>query len=428
MIDATLTMIDSGLFTELAIRLAREFELVRSHVPWAAEFPTLNDRWVGRGLPHVEWVEDPYRRDIRDSTDLFCFPDILRAGEQEMLEDLGFPVWGSRNGDELETNRLWFRELQEELGMPVPDYEVLKGYDALVDFLKDHGHCFVKATSKIRGSMETHEFWDFEQDAYWLDALKVKLGCAAEYVVFLVEEPVESPYETGIDTYCVNGQFPKTPMQGIEVKGKLILSSAQLKSRTPKPFDDALTNLAPILRERGYCNFLSAEFRQDILIDFCARAPNPGIGVEMEMISNLGEIIYQGAQGNLIEPDFEFEYGIQAAIFHEHDKELAKQFRIPDDLRRWVKLMEFAKVGELYQIIPRPPHGEKIGWLLGVGHSIEEATEHLQSNAEELSQYPFDIKLDALPEAVAQAQAMEAEGLDFADQPIPEPEEVNAEL
>jgi hypothetical protein len=273
--------------------------------------------------------------------------------------------------------------------------------------------------------METHEFFSIEQDAYWLDDLKVNLGCAREHVRFLVEQPVESKWESGIDTYCVRGQVPKTPMQGIEVKGKLILSSAQIRSSTPPRMDEDLSLLRPVLERRGYCNFLSAEYRGDILTDFCARAPNPGIGVEMEMTRNLGQIIVEGAHGELVEPDFEFQYGIQAAIFHDHDEALSKQFPLSDKVRRWVKLMEFAYVDGLYQIIPRPPHGKKIGWLLGVGDSIEAATKHLYENAEQLKDYPFDIKLDALPEAIAQAQEMEKEGLEFADQPIPEPETVS---
>jgi hypothetical protein len=424
MIDATLTLVDSGLFTELAIRFAREINHVRSHVPWAEEFPTVTDRWVGRGLPDVEWIEDPYINEVFDTTDLYVYPDIFYAGESQLVGRLGKPVWGSGVGDELETERLWFRQIQEELGMPVPEYDVFKGYSALYDYLKTAGHCFIKTTSKIRGSMETHEFFSIEIDYFWLEKLKADLGAPREHITFIVEQPIESKWESGIDTYSVGGRSPKTPMQGIEVKGKLILSSAQLRGQTPDRMDRDLALLAPWLAKTGYCNFLSAEYRGDILSDFCARAPNPGIGVEMEMIRNLGEIVYHGAQGELVEPDFEYQYGIQAAIFHDHEEALWKSFPLPESVRRWVKLMEFCFVDRLWNIIPRPPHGQKIGWLLGVGNTIEEASDHLHHNAEALHAYPFDIKLDALASAVAQAHAMEEEGLEFADQPLPKPEAV----
>lgn len=423
MIDATLTVVDSGLFTELALRLAREITKVRTFVPWWAEFPTLNDRSVGAGLGTIEWIEDAYLDEVFDTTDVYVFPDIFRAGEQQRMAREK-PVWGSRTGDTLETKRIWFRRLQQELGMPVPEYKVLEGWTELNAFLKDQGHCFIKTTSKIRGTMETKEFWDYDQAEYWLWNLRLKAGAGAEDILFIVEQPVESEFETGIDTYCIDGQFPKTPMQGIEVKGKLILCSAQTGSQTPRPMDDALTLLAAELKKRQYRNFLSAEFRNDILMDFCARAPNPGIGAEMEMISNIGEIIYHGAQGQLIEPKFEFEYGIQAAIFHDDDEELWKQFRIDPELRRWVKLMEFCQRDDKLEIIPRPPHGQKIGWLIGVGDSIESASDHLLENAEALKDHPFDIKTDALEEALTQAQAIQDQGMEFSDQPVPKPEAV----
>lgn len=425
MIDATITLVDSGLFTELAVRLAREIVHVRSYVPWEEEFPTVNDRMMGSGLKSVEWIEDPYLDDIFETTDAYVFPDIFRAGDQQLLRRAGKPVFGSNIGDSLETRRIWFRNVQQELGMPVAEAAVVVGWTQLADYLKANDErCFIKTTSKVRGTFETHEFHDWDQEQYWLWDLRVKLGCAAELIMFLIEKPIYSPFETGLDTICIDGQVPKTPMQGIEIKGKLILSSAQVNSPTPKPLDDALSLLAPILKRTGYRNFLSAEFRQDILTDFCARAPNPGLGCEMEMIKNIGEMVFRGAHGELVEPEFEAEYGIQVAVFHDHDKELPKQFPIDPEVRRWIKLMEFCQVGELYQIIPRPPHGEKIGWLIGIGNTVQEAADHVQDVADQFKNYPFDIKIDALPEAIKQAEAMEKQGMEFSDQPLPDPGEV----
>lgn len=242
--------------------------------------------------------------------------------------------------------------------------------------------------------------------------------------MFLCEEPIEVPFETGFDTYCIDGQFSRTPIQGIEIKGKLILCSAQTKSPTPDFIDDAMTKLSPVLREFRYRNFMSAEFREDKLTDPCMRCPNPGIGAEMEMIDNLGEIMLAGADGKLVQPHFKYEFGVQAAIFHDGREDQWKQFRLDEGIRPWVKLMEFARVEERYQIIPRPPHGQKIGWLVGVGHTLEQMEQHLLLNAEALKAYPFDIKIDALAEALKQAKIAEKQGVEFTDQPIPEPQEI----
>jgi len=425
MIDLNITMVDSGLFTELAVKLATQTSgKVRSWVPWEAEFPAVNDRMMGDGLGVIERIEDALDPDVVDDTDLYVFPDIFRYGTQLTLERIGKLVWGSRKGDRLETERLMFRKLQEKLGLPVPEYTAVRGISSLRDFLKDHGHCFVKTDPKIRGTMETWEHWDYEQSEYHLDNLAVKLGASKEIVLFMVEEPIETKFETGFDTHSIDGQFSETPIQGIEIKGHLIFCSAQIKGRTPPFIDKAMRALGPWLERRRYRNFMSAEFREDMLVDPCCRCPNPGIGCEMEMISNLGEIVEAGARGELIEPDFEYEFGVQAAIFHDGSEDHWKQFRLEPEIRRWVKLMEFCQVGECYNIIPRPPHGKKIGWLVGVGNTIEEMTEHLQANAKALKNYPFDIKTDALWEALEQAKVAESEGIEFSDQPIPEPAEV----
>lgn len=425
--DVIFTVVDNGLFTELAVRLARGGAKVNYAVPWEAEFPSINDRIVGAGLPNLVRVEDPYVREIRERTDCYVFPDIFHAGKQQMLEDLGKRVWGGRTGDSLETKRIAFREQQKALKMPVPESVNVTGYENLVAYLRKHNeHCFIKTTSKIRGTMETHEFYDLDQDHYWLEDLQRRLGPARAYVQFLVEQPIETPFETGIDTYSIDGQVPKTPLQGIEVKGQLILCSAQTNSPTPEPLDKALSTLAPILKAHQYRNFLSAEFRGDILTDICCRCPNPGIGAEMEMIENLPEIIFEGAGGKLIEPKFTAEFGIQAAVYHSHEKELCKQFKIPPELRQWFKLMEFCLVGDLYQIVPRPPHGEKIGWIVGIGDTIEGARDHLFENADKLKG-PFEIKLESLEEAVKQAHAMKEQGFPFTDQKLPEPEEMEKE-
>lgn len=427
MIDTSLTMVDNGLFTELAIRLAREIKTVRSYVTKRMDFPTMNERCLSAGLDNegVEWVEDPYTSDVFDRTDIYCFPDLFCAGDKELVMRAGKAAWGSGTGDDLETKRVWFRKLQKDLGLPIPRYEVVEGWRNLVDYLmaNDH-HCFIKTTSKIRGSIETHEYWDFEQAEYWLWELRQKLGCGAESVLFLVEEPIDSPYETGLDSYSVNGKAPKTPMQGIEIKNKLLLSSAQTKGKTPKFMDEAIELLQPELQKRGYCNFFSCEFRKDVLTDFTARAPDPGLGVQMEMIKNLGEIIVAGAHGELVEPVFEAEYGIQVAIMHDHEGELWKQFRLPHQVRRWVKLLEFGKLEDLYQMVPRVPFGQKIGWLIGIGDSVQAAADHLQKNKSMLEDYPFDIDLSHLEDAVEQAKALESEGHEFSQDPLPDPETV----
>ena len=129
MIDNTLCVVDHGLFAELAIRLARDFKRVLYFVPWTAEFPLIGDRLLGFGLDNIERIEDPYVPSVIDEVDTYVFPDIFDGGIQELLARQGKAVWGSREGDSLETRRVWFREWQAENGMPVRSWMFVSHYD-----------------------------------------------------------------------------------------------------------------------------------------------------------------------------------------------------------------------------------------------------------------------------------------------------------
>jgi hypothetical protein len=91
---------------------------------------------IGEGLSNVERVNNLF--DYIDEVDVFVFPDIIDADLQLHLESLGKKVFGSRRGEELETNRAGMREYMKELKLPVGHYEIIKGVDALRLYLKDH--------------------------------------------------------------------------------------------------------------------------------------------------------------------------------------------------------------------------------------------------------------------------------------------------
>lgn len=429
----TVCFVDTGLFTELAVRLAPSFGRVLYWSQWEDEFPTVNNRVLGDGIHGITRISDPF--DHVDETDLFVFPDIFRSGWQTHLESIGKRVWGGRKGERLELDRVWFRKFQKELGMNVPRHEVVQGISDLRTRLEDSGECYVKCSSRIRGSWETYHHYDFEQSEYFLDKKTVDLGGSKEQVKFLIEWPLDSTIETGGDTYCIDGEFPDTQLQGYEIKSKLILCSVNPRSELPEEVRECMEPLRGFLKEQRYRNFMSAEVKVETdgeinkayALDPCCRCPNPGIGVEMEMIANLPEIIWHGAAGEMVQPVMEYQFGIQAGLFHEHDKELWKQFRIPHEIKRWVKLMEFCKKDEeddLWQIVPRPPHGEKIGWIIGVGNTIKEAARHVHGIAEAFKGTHVEARLESLKEAIEEIHEAESEGIEFTDQSVPEPESV----
>lgn len=427
MIDATICVCDLGLFTEIALRLAREFKTVLYHVPWETEFPLTNDVVLGDGLGTISRITDPWEPEVFDRVDLFVYPDIFRSGWQLQMERMGKWVWGSRKADSLEIDRVKFKELQKSLGLPTPDYEVIRGITALRKYLETNDDVFVKADSKIRGSWETFHHQSMSQSGPELAKRELKNWGVREHIRFVVEKNLHSEIETGIDSPFI-GKWPETVVQGYEIKGQLILMAAQKYGELPDVIKTNSDALSTELERLQCLNNVSLEIKVNDgvgrVIDPCIRFPNPGNGVQMEMISNLGEVMIMAASGKPVQPEYEFQFGIQAAIIHDQDSDQWKLTDIPHESRRWVKLMDFCCTEEGLCIIPRVPYGEKIGWLLGMGNTVEECHNHLMSNVELLKDCPVTIKYEPLAEALQKVHKAQSRGIKFTEKPLPQPEVV----
>ena len=134
--DKTVLVIDFGNYIEVAQRLSRDFGRTLYYVPSIINgFEDHKAHDIGRG---VEWIERVYNwEDYFEEIDLFVFTDIYLGGLQDLLKRLGKRVFGSAKAGMLETDRLKFRKLCEELGLPVNEYDTAQGVDDLEEKLKN---------------------------------------------------------------------------------------------------------------------------------------------------------------------------------------------------------------------------------------------------------------------------------------------------
>jgi hypothetical protein len=423
--DKICCVVDHGLFVELAIRLSRDFGKVYYHVPWERGFPIVNEAVIGNGFDEITWVDEIW--DVLDEVDLFVFPDVLHSGLQLHLASLGKRVWGSRKGDSLEIGRAKLKKVQEELGMHHPKYEIVRGLDNLRSFLKENSDKYVKV-SKFRGMMETFHHTEYAQTEPILDQLAVKFGSVKNAMPFLVETPVETDIEVGYDGYCVDGAFPAFGIQGYEVKDKSLIASVQKYSDMPKEITIVNQVLAPVLKIYGYRNFWSTEIRvkdgNSYLIDPCCRAPSPCLEIQLELWENLGEILWHGAAGELVDQKPAAQFGVEAIIDHNGDEHSWRTLEVPDKVRRWVKLYNVARVDGTYVMPPFPHSCDAIGAVVGIGDTLPEAIDQLISHVAALKDQPVTVKVESLYDGLEEIQQAEKKGLEFSDQPVPEPESV----
>lgn len=424
--DVTCLFYDHGLFLPLAIRLSQFYKRVLYHKPGTEAFPTLNRGCIGDGFEQIECCLDPWPMIDSGEIDLAVFPDILDSGVQLHLEKLEIPVWGSRKGDSIELSREKFLRILKEHGLETPTFERVIGLTALRSFLRDKEDRYLKI-SRWRGSFETTHWRSWEEDEGMLDLLAVRFGPCRELVPFLVFEPIDTPIEDGGDFFCVDGQWPSLCLRGIEAKDKGYFSAVTKLSDMPDYQSEILEVFGEVLKPYRYRNLFSIEIRvkddKAFFIDPCCRGPLPATGSQMMVWKNLGDVIWAGAHGDLVEPEPAAHFTAECVLTMKGDKTAWRVTDWPKALQPWMKIPDCCMVDGKLGIPPDDQHGDEIGWLVALGDTPTETLDSLKEQAAVLPD-GVDAHLHALVDLVTEAEKMREEGIPITEKPMPEPAEV----
>lgn len=409
----TVCVVDGGMFVEFALRLAREgFGRVLYCADIRLPYPRVNEAVIGDGLPGIERVSDVW---AAKNVDVWAFPDCSHPELQRELRRQGYPVWGSGDGCLLEWNRVSFRKKIARLGLPVRPYEVIRGLKALGEYLSDKTDQFIRI-SRFRGNGETWHWNDAQTCSAHLDELAIEYGPLQNEIEFLVEEGYDA-VEVGYDGYFCGGEFPSRAFHGLEAKDKGYLGVLVDYDELPDSLRETNEKIAPLLASYGYANFFSSEVRiaEDglpYLEDPTCRHASPAGEPLLETIDNLPEVVRQGAEGALVEPDFNARFSAQALIEHNGDIQKWRLLEVPDSVRRWVKLYNVTKVGEQTYAFPPLAHSfTAVGSVLGLGDTAEEAVEALKRNADFVEGQPASVEVRSLADALADMAESEGEAV-----------------
>lgn len=425
--EVTACMVDNGLAIPLAQRLAPHFNRFIYYAPWVRAFPVLNERIIGDGFSSVERVDDFWH--AKNDVDLFIFPDIYRSGLQRELESQGKAVWGSRNADMLEIYRGLFLDTLKDVGLQVPQSVGIIGLTELRNHLRDREDVYVKI-SKFRGCMETFHWSDWRHDEGWLDMMDVKLGPAKDRLPFRVFDAIETDLELGGDTYCIDGRFPATMLNGLECKDKGYLGAVTPRAEMPEQLQDILDAFGPVLAKERMRNFWSMEVRvkgdDAYFIDPTPRLPCPAGGSEMDLIDNLPEVIWAGANGELVEPIWTAQFAAECVLTSKVSQHAWETVDFPAELRPHVKCGFCCEIdGRLcFPQLPTMPgetRGEELGYLVATGDTIPDTIAEMKRL---VAMLPDGVKActESLYDLLKEAHSAEGEGIEFSDQQVPPPE------
>lgn len=417
----TALVIDNGLFIGMADRLGDEFGRVLYFSDCPRGFPRIGNRIIGDGFDDIEQVWDiwPYLSKV----DVVCFPDIGHGDLQLHLEEQGIPVWGSRDGDKLELNRPFFLSTLAELGLNVPEHEIVTGLSKLRDALKDRENVYLKV-SRYRGDMETTHWRSWSLDSGLLDALGMRFGPAGELVRFIICDAIETPIECGGDTYNVDGRWPSLMIHGTECKDKAYFGAVTKREEMPEALKDIMAAFGPVLKEYRYRNQLSMEARilddKAYFIDPCCRASSPGSASQWQLWSNWPQIVWAGAHGELVEPEPSAQYSAEIVLKLKSEKNAWGTVELPTELEDWTVFGGCCRIDGRLCFPPDDSHGDEVGWLLATGDTPAETIALLK---EHVAMLPDGLSGDmsALADAIKEIEAEEKAGIDFASKPMPDP-------
>lgn len=418
--EATVCVVDYGTFICLAEKLSETFKKVYYYTPTSQEYYSIADLVKADGLENVERVHDIFEPHFMEEIDLFVFPDIGYGGLQKYLRSIGKAVWGSLGADKIEILRTHFLDILKKLDLPVIHTETIKGLEELRDHLYDKKNKWIKV-NKYRGNMETWHHIDIEHSAQELDRLAVEFGGLQNTVTFVVQDYIETDVEIGYDGWCVDGEFPEQSFQGYEKKNELYLGSLLSKNELPDAVQKINKALSPLLKKYGYRNFFATEIRikDDIpyFIDPTMRMPGQTGEQMLETCSNLADVIWQGAHGILIKPEFKYKFAAEATMHYTAGGDW-KILSIPENVRQWVKLGHYCKLDDYYHFPPKT--NDEVGVILGVGNTIKEAVVSLLGNIDALEDEPIKCRVEGFMDLLNCIRDAKDYGIHFTSQKIPD--------
>ena len=401
---------DNGLFVSLAERLVREFGSVGYFCPWESSFPDARELVIGHGLEGIERIKYFWKE--VGKYDLIVFPDVWFGDLQERLRGLGFRVWGSGMGSELELARWKTKQRFPELGLDVNPATQVVGTKALRSFLAEHPKQYVKI-SALRGLGETWFSESLEMSEGQILEFESKHGEMAHLIAFICEDMIPDAREVGYDGFCIDGEFPEVALFGVEKKDKSYFGAVCSYDDLPQSVLDVNNALWKPLDEFKYRQFFSTEIREkdgkNFVIDLTCRHASPAGEVYCELFDNLAEILWFGAEGKLITPVTSAKYGAQIIITSEWAEEHWQPISFPEELRGNVKLYNHCRNRGLDWAVPQIAKMKQVGSVVAAGDTPEEAKEAVTMIAEQVTGFDLETEAESLDGAIEEMEEILSE-------------------
>jgi hypothetical protein len=146
----------------------------------------------------------------------------------------------------------------------------------------------------------------------------------------------------------------------------------------PQKLRDIYARLSDTFKKYQYRNFLSLESRADeheiYLGDPACRAGSPPLELQLNWITNLPEILWEGAEGHAVEPKYAGRYGVELVIHSDWSNEHPLMLEFPQRYRDKMKFRYSSEFDGHTWILPQRK-GPRIAAVVAHGDNLDDAME-----------------------------------------------------
>lgn len=408
-------VIDNGFFFSLADTLSRFFGEVWYYSPWIASLPDKLYASIGAGYPNVTRVLSYL--DVVDKADVIVFPDLYYDDLQRYLRKNGYRVWGTGDAEWLEKDRWRSRNFIRDAGLPIPRTKVAYGIEKLKQILGENRDVFVKP-SMWRGNTETFHYESPIKSDLHIRALEHRLGPLGEDLEFIIEQNLGDGVELGYDGFTIDGKLPETASWGFEIKDVGFAARFGRYAEFPESLKVVNDQLVKVFKQSKSRGFFSTEVRvgadkKPYLIDPTVRCPSPPSELYFEAYANLGDIIWEGSGGNLVEPEVKMKYGAIGILYSKYADQDWVPMEISSGVRRFVKLKNPYHSNGHDFIIPIDISLVEVGSVIGFGDTIEAAISQVKKHSEGIDGAGLSVQFDALDQVKTVIEKAKTFGVNF---------------